>query len=277
MNMASSSGNPPVTNPTPRKRKRATEVIDLTASPVSTPRKTPSKRRKTTPPPTPAEKRAKRWRDHPPQNLMVKHERVMTQRMFLVERSGCKNGTLEEEFCIIGSVGNVYTVTVGHVPRYLLAGANIDVPVQTTCHIKPIANTFYSFSSKSSNYQNRYGIKLRSSHQNSSRFFNKSKIVITLFPPTLHNTIKLSRMVGLLILSRREGNPLRVIVLFVLRIYRNLRWRIQCTARRCAGITSTRNVLISGRRVNMDMRLLAFIVGQSGIRVIVRKTMDRNT
>jgi hypothetical protein len=116
-NMASSSGIPPVTTPTSRKRKRDIEVIDLTTSPISTPRKkTPSKRRKTTPPLT-AEKRAKRWRDHPPQHLMVKHERVMTQRMFLVERSGCNLGSFEEEFCVIGSVGNVYTVTITHVPR----------------------------------------------------------------------------------------------------------------------------------------------------------------
>src|SRR5438270_5474867 len=78
-----------------RKRKvaekeRDTEVVDLTVSPVATPKKTPSKRRKQSVvekddiPPSSPEKRAKRCRDHPPQGVLVKKQRVMTQRMFLV-------------------------------------------------------------------------------------------------------------------------------------------------------------------------------------------------
>src|SRR5271155_565665 len=108
--------------PSPKKRKRPsnTQVIDLTSpSPTSTPSKsTPRRPRKPknaddTPSP---EKRIKRYRDHAPQSVMVKHERVMTQRMFLVERSGRQNGALQEDFSVLGSTGNVYTVKVSMVP-----------------------------------------------------------------------------------------------------------------------------------------------------------------
>lgn len=113
--------------PSPRKRKPAqqkeVEVIDLTVFPTATQKKPPSKRRKTTitsesddTPTSSPEKRAKRYRDHPPQNVLVKKQRVMTQRMFLVERSGRKNGELQEEFSVLGSTGNVYIVNVSLVP-----------------------------------------------------------------------------------------------------------------------------------------------------------------
>jgi len=110
--------------PSPNKRKRPsqTQVIDLTSpSPTSTPSKsTPRRPRKPKPAndtPSP-EKRLKRYRNHAPQSVMVKHERVMTQRMFLVERSGRQNGALQEEFSVLGSTGNVYIVNVSVVPTY---------------------------------------------------------------------------------------------------------------------------------------------------------------
>jgi hypothetical protein len=120
------------TTPSPKERKQAPtdlEIIDLTISPVATPKKTPSKRRKTTisdvdndtnsPSITSPEKRAKRYRDRPPQSVLVKKQRVMTQRMFLVERSGRKNGELQEEFSVLGSTGNVYVVNVSLIPTYI--------------------------------------------------------------------------------------------------------------------------------------------------------------
>ena len=58
----------------------------------------------------------------PPQTVMVKYTRVMTQRMFLVERSGRTNGALEEEFSVLGSTGNVYVVNVSMIPTYLRHG-----------------------------------------------------------------------------------------------------------------------------------------------------------
>ena len=107
--------------PSPKKRKRPpnAQVIDLTSSPSpakSTPRRRkPKNADNATPSP---EKRPKRYRDHAPQSVMVKHERVMTQRMFLVERSGRQNGALQEDFSVLGSTGNVYTVNVSMVPTY---------------------------------------------------------------------------------------------------------------------------------------------------------------
>jgi hypothetical protein len=128
--MAPKTTIPPATPP-PKKRKlaaREIEVIDLTVEPAVAPKKTPSKRRRTTlaeddddaPPNTSSpEKRAKRYRDRPPQNVLVKKQRVMTQRMFLVERSGRKDGALQEEFSVLGSTGNVYVVNVSLIPTYL--------------------------------------------------------------------------------------------------------------------------------------------------------------
>src|SRR5579859_6548487 len=108
--------------PSPSKRKPPvtappTKVIDLT-SPPSTPNRPPRKRKSV--PSTAAdspEKRLKRHRNHPPQSVMIKRERVMTQRMFLVERSGRKQGALSEDFSVLGSTGNVYHVNVAQVPR----------------------------------------------------------------------------------------------------------------------------------------------------------------
>ena len=110
--------------PSPKKRKRTTqpEVIDLTKSPSTSPQKSPQKRRKTksdatTESPSSPERRLRPYRYRAPQSIMVKHERVMTQRMFLVERSGRKNEALEEEFSVLGSTGNVYNVNVRLIPR----------------------------------------------------------------------------------------------------------------------------------------------------------------
>ena len=89
---------------------------------LSAPQKrTPAKRRKTNADGD-TERRLKRFRDHPPETVMVKYTRVMTQRMFLVERSGRTNGALEEEFSVLGSTGNVYVVNLGTVPTYIPHG-----------------------------------------------------------------------------------------------------------------------------------------------------------
>jgi len=66
----------------------------------------------------PEERRAKRYRTHPPADFMVKYERVMTQRMFLIERSGRKDCALQEDFSVLGSTGNVYVVNVSEIPTY---------------------------------------------------------------------------------------------------------------------------------------------------------------
>jgi hypothetical protein len=131
--------SPSTSTSTPGKRKRA-QVIDLTGSPGTPSKKTPSKRQKATPAESP-EKRAKRYRDHAPHSIMTKYERVMTQRMYMMERSGRKDGALEEEFSVLGSTGNVYTVTVNQIPRYVVFGVfDIVVHVRISSRIKSIVS-----------------------------------------------------------------------------------------------------------------------------------------
>jgi hypothetical protein len=126
-----------------KKRKRIipTEIIDLTVSPTPSPKKsspqkssltkTPTKRQKKDPKERGAlqsspERRLKQYRHHPPQTVLVKQLRVMTQKMFLIERSGRKNATLAEDFSVLGSTGNIYVVNVSRIPRfpYLLSRRN---------------------------------------------------------------------------------------------------------------------------------------------------------
>ena len=113
-------GRPPAS----KKRKQNDAAAELQPTDVAkpspkTPKSTPPKVEKpTTDGLQPPEKRLKPYRHHAPQAVMIKHERVMSQRMFLVERSGRKNGALQEEFSVLGSTGNVYTVNVSMIPTY---------------------------------------------------------------------------------------------------------------------------------------------------------------
>jgi hypothetical protein len=104
---------------TPRRtlKRKEREIIDLT-SPSPKASRAP-KRQKANASIVSPEIRQRRYRDHAPQDVLVKMERVMTQRMFLLERSGRKNGALKEDFTILGSTGNVYTVSVTKVPTYI--------------------------------------------------------------------------------------------------------------------------------------------------------------
>jgi hypothetical protein len=97
----------------PKKRKRTVPQVSQPTYilPPHTPQQKPP------PPPQNSTHTPKRHRDHPPQTIMVKYERVMTQRMFLIERSGRENGALEEEFSVLGSTGNVYIVNVNMIPQ----------------------------------------------------------------------------------------------------------------------------------------------------------------
>ncbi|KAH9484565.1 hypothetical protein JR316_0004047 [Psilocybe cubensis] len=64
----------------------------------------------------PVEKRAAKYKPRCPQNIMERLERVREQRMYMVDRR--RNGNeLREEFSVLGSTGNVYTVTVDRLPR----------------------------------------------------------------------------------------------------------------------------------------------------------------
>ncbi|KAF7375337.1 hypothetical protein MSAN_00420800 [Mycena sanguinolenta] len=61
------------------------------------------------------EKRLAMFKKKCPQNIMDRVERVMTQRFFMVDRQRIE-GELKEEFKVLGSTGNIYTVTIQHKP-----------------------------------------------------------------------------------------------------------------------------------------------------------------
>ncbi|KDR69269.1 hypothetical protein GALMADRAFT_230775 [Galerina marginata CBS 339.88] len=62
------------------------------------------------------EKRQAIFKPKCPQNIWDRVERVMTQRIFMIDRQ--RNGDeLREEFSVLGSTGNVYTVVIDHKPR----------------------------------------------------------------------------------------------------------------------------------------------------------------
>ncbi|KAG8925951.1 hypothetical protein FRC01_009509 [Tulasnella sp. 417] len=61
------------------------------------------------------EKRLARIRNSCPQNIMDRVDRVMSQRFFMIDRQ--RNGEdLREVFKVLGSTGNVYTVTIDKLP-----------------------------------------------------------------------------------------------------------------------------------------------------------------
>jgi len=107
--------------PSPKRKQPSTPTVKSPPKPTRSPRKptTPRKRKNLEGgEDQPDERRPKRYRTHPPADFMVKYERVMTQRMFLIERSGRKEGALQEDFSVLGSTGNVYIVNVSEIPTY---------------------------------------------------------------------------------------------------------------------------------------------------------------
>ncbi|KAJ7189417.1 hypothetical protein GGX14DRAFT_538191 [Mycena pura] len=63
----------------------------------------------------PSEKRLAVLKKKCPQNILDRVERVMTQRFFMVDRKRFE-GELKEEFQVLVSTGNVYTVAIQRVP-----------------------------------------------------------------------------------------------------------------------------------------------------------------
>ncbi|KZT69892.1 hypothetical protein DAEQUDRAFT_726214 [Daedalea quercina L-15889] len=90
--LASTSRSVPA--PPPAKRQRKKNNVDVAAS---------------------QEKRAARYRAKCPQNILDRLDRVISQRFFLIDRH--RNGDeLREEFSVLGSTGNVYTVIIDKTP-----------------------------------------------------------------------------------------------------------------------------------------------------------------
>ncbi|GAA82577.1 RING finger domain protein [Aspergillus luchuensis IFO 4308] len=91
------------------------EVIDLTGDTPS-----PARRRARAPAsydePTP-ERRARRFRTHPPSTYLDRAARALSQRMFVVGHSVTEvDDAPEISFDIVGTTGNIYKTTIGKVP-----------------------------------------------------------------------------------------------------------------------------------------------------------------
>ncbi|KAF8070819.1 hypothetical protein FPV67DRAFT_1488842 [Lyophyllum atratum] len=63
----------------------------------------------------PTEKRGAIFKKSCPKNILDRVERVMSQRFFMIDRQRTP-GDLKEVFSVLGSTGNVYTVTIDHKP-----------------------------------------------------------------------------------------------------------------------------------------------------------------
>ncbi|TFK60764.1 hypothetical protein BDN72DRAFT_890276 [Pluteus cervinus] len=110
--------------PTSRKKKPTTTAT-TTGVYALPPSQTPGKSKKVSrtaavatnaaPAAAPPEKRAARFKPHCPQNILERVDRVMTQRFFMIDRTRI-GGALEEEFKVLGSTGNVYTVVIAQTP-----------------------------------------------------------------------------------------------------------------------------------------------------------------
>lgn len=74
--------------------------------------KTPSKKRKTKS--SAGEKRLRRFRAHPPGTFLQKLDRASTQRMIVLSRT--RTSPISEDIDIVGSTGNIYTVSIDHEP-----------------------------------------------------------------------------------------------------------------------------------------------------------------
>ncbi|QKX56368.1 uncharacterized protein TRUGW13939_03469 [Talaromyces rugulosus] len=64
-----------------------------------------------------SERRARRFRNHPPQSYLEKLDRARTQKMFVLRRT--RGGTAdvpEESVDMVGTTGNLYTVTISSKP-----------------------------------------------------------------------------------------------------------------------------------------------------------------
>ncbi|KAJ7108948.1 hypothetical protein C8R43DRAFT_1043599 [Mycena crocata] len=85
------------------------------SSQKSTPAAKKGRRKAGDPPGVSVEKREAKFKSKCPGNIMERVERVMTQRFFMIDRKRFE-GELKEEFQVLGSTGNVYTVTIQHKP-----------------------------------------------------------------------------------------------------------------------------------------------------------------
>ncbi|KAG6852372.1 hypothetical protein C0991_000279 [Blastosporella zonata] len=82
----------------------------------SQPQETVKSRKKADPNAPKPEKRGAIFKKSCPKNILDRVERVMSQRFFMIDRQRMP-GELKETFSVLGSTGNVYTVTIDRTPR----------------------------------------------------------------------------------------------------------------------------------------------------------------
>jgi len=63
------------------------------------------------------EKRLSHWKSSASQATRERIERAKSQKMFLISRKAVEPGNLQREFVVMGTIGNVYNVTIGNIPR----------------------------------------------------------------------------------------------------------------------------------------------------------------
>jgi hypothetical protein len=98
----------------PAKRNGPQTSKRKTAMALSHNEETPVKQKKGKQKPEPAEKRQRKYRSNPPLSFLQKLERARTQRMIVLSRN--RITAFSEEIAIVGSTGNIYTVTISHLP-----------------------------------------------------------------------------------------------------------------------------------------------------------------
>ncbi|PWY93777.1 RING finger domain protein [Aspergillus sclerotioniger CBS 115572] len=112
----------------------AVEVIDLTGDTPSPPRK---RARVQTPidEPTP-ERRARRFRTHPPKMYLERAARALTQRMFVVGHTVTDvDDAPKMSFDIVGTTGNIYKTTIGKVPTCTCPDAQKGNQCKHICYV----------------------------------------------------------------------------------------------------------------------------------------------
>ena len=104
---------PPVKTPTTASKKR--KLVDLTEDgedDISATKSSGKRSKKDQP-----EKRLKTFRAKAPQSFLQKLERATSQRMIVIGRTRSGEGQdLHEDIDIVGTTGNIYTVSIGRLP-----------------------------------------------------------------------------------------------------------------------------------------------------------------
>jgi len=109
----SSSSTTTVKTPPPLSKKR--KLVDLTQDDDDEVATTKSSGKK--PKKEQVEKRLKTFRAKAPQSFLQKLERAQTQRMVVIGRTRSGEGSdLQEDIDVVGTTGNIYTVTIGRLP-----------------------------------------------------------------------------------------------------------------------------------------------------------------